>query len=53
MKFINYLEKVTGVDIYALSSFVIFFSFFVVMLLWALKADKKMINEISQLPLDD
>jgi len=53
MKFINYLEKITGVDVYALSSFAIFFTFFVIMLIWALMADKKMITEISQLPLDD
>ena len=53
MKFINYLEKITGVDVYALSSFAIFFTFFVIMLLWTWKADKKMINEISRLPLDD
>ena len=45
MKFINYLEKITGVDIFALTSFGIFFTFFIVMVLWAWKADKKMINE--------
>lgn len=53
MKFINYLESIIGVDIYALSSFMIFFSFFVVMTLWALKADKKMIDEINRIPLDN
>nr|WP_294988449.1 CcoQ/FixQ family Cbb3-type cytochrome c oxidase assembly chaperone [uncultured Sediminibacterium sp.] len=53
MKFINYLEKIIGVDIYALSSFSIFFTFFLLMTLWAWKADKKMIEEISQLPLDN
>jgi hypothetical protein len=53
MKFINYLEKISGVDIYALSSFSIFFTFFIVMALWAWKADKKMINEISNLPLEN
>ncbi len=53
MKFINYLEKITGVDIYALSSFSIFFVFFIVMTLWALKADKKMIDEINHLPLNN
>ena len=51
MKFINYLEKITGVDVYALSSFTIFFTFFIVMALWAWKADKKMIEEISRIPL--
>lgn len=53
MKFINYLEKITGVDIYAISSFSIFFTFFIVMALWAWKADKKMIDEINRLPLDN
>jgi cbb3-type cytochrome oxidase subunit 3 len=53
MKFINYLEKITGVDVYALTSFLIFFTFFVVMTLWALRADKKMIDVLSNIPLDD
>lgn len=53
MKFINYLEKITSVDIYALSSFSIFFFVFIVMGVWAWKADKKMIEEISRLPLDN
>ncbi len=51
MKFINYLEKISGVDIYALASFSIFFTFFIVMSLWAWKADKKMIDEINYIPL--
>ena len=29
MDFVNYLEKISGVDIYALISFMIFFLFFV------------------------
>jgi hypothetical protein len=53
MKFINYLEKITGVDVYAMTSFMIFFSFFVIMTLWALKADKKMIDKINRIPLDN
>ena len=53
MKFINYLEKISGVDIYALSSFSIFFVFFILMTRWALKADKNMINEINNLPLNN
>lgn len=53
MKFINYLEKITGVDIYALSSFSIFFVFFMLMLLWVWKADKNMIDEISRIPLEN
>ena len=53
MKFINYLEKITGVNIYAVSSFSIFFVFFLLMVLWAWKADKKMIEEISRIPLEN
>lgn len=53
MKFINYLEKITGVDIYALSSFMIFFCFFAVMAVWALKADKKLIDHLTRIPLEN
>ena len=52
MKFIHYLEKISGVSIYGLSSLIIFGLFFLVMTLWALKADKKMIEELRNLPLD-
>lgn len=53
MKFINYIEKVSGIDIYGLSSLTIFFLFFLVMLTWVFKADKKKIKEISRIPLDN
>ncbi|MDR3716390.1 MAG: CcoQ/FixQ family Cbb3-type cytochrome c oxidase assembly chaperone [Puia sp.] len=52
MKFINYLEKISGVSIYGLSSFAIFGLFFLAMLVWAVKADKNMIDEIRRLPLE-
>ena len=52
MKFINYLEKISGVSIYGLSSLVLFTVIFTIMLIWALKADKKMIQEISNIPLN-
>jgi len=53
MKFINYLEKITGVDVYAMTSFLIFFTFFVVMAIWAWRADKKLIDTLSNIPLDE
>jgi len=53
MKFINYLEKISGIDIYGLASLTIFFLFFIVMLAWVFKTDKKKINEISRIPLDN
>jgi hypothetical protein len=53
MKFINYLEKITGVDVYAMTSFFIFFTFFVIMTVWALRADKGLIKKLSNIPLDE
>lgn len=52
MKFIHYLEKISGVSIYGLSSLLIFALFFLVMSIWALRADKNMMEELRQLPLD-
>jgi hypothetical protein len=52
MKFVNYVEKITGASIYGLSSLILFSTIFLIMLLWAIKADKKMIEEISNLPLN-
>jgi hypothetical protein len=52
MKFINYLEKISGVSIYGMSSLLLFGTVFIVMLVWALKADKEMIEEIRNIPLD-
>ncbi|MCY7420430.1 MAG: CcoQ/FixQ family Cbb3-type cytochrome c oxidase assembly chaperone [Chitinophagaceae bacterium] len=53
MKFINYLEKITGVDVYGMTSFFIFFTFFIVMTIWAIRADKRLITKLSELPLHD
>lgn len=52
MKFIHYLEKISGVSIYGLSSLLLFGLFFLVMLIWTFKADKKLIDEVSKIPLD-
>ena len=53
MKFIDYIEKTAGVDIFGLISLTMFVVFFTVMLTWVLRADKKKINEISRIPLDN
>jgi hypothetical protein len=53
MKFINYLEKIGGVDIYGLSSLLIFVLFFSVMLIWVFRTKKQKFNEISRIPLDN
>lgn len=52
MKFINYIEKIGGVDILGIFSLAVFFLFFLGMLVWVIKSKKNDFQEISQLPLD-
>lgn len=52
MKFINYLENITGIGIYPLISLFIFVIFFAVVSWFALKADKQYINKIKNIPLE-
>ena len=52
MKFINYLESITGVGIYPLTSFIIFFVFFLVVTLYVFRSDKKHLDEVAEIPLD-
>jgi hypothetical protein len=51
MKFINYIEKVSGIDVYGLTSLGIFMTIFIVVLIGVWKADKNKIKEISEIPL--
>jgi len=51
MKFIHYLEKVSGVDIFGLASLGIFFVFFVAVLVWVFCSDKTKLKGISEIPL--
>ena len=53
MKFIHYIEKVGGIDIYGMISLAMFGLFFLVMLTWVLKTKKKKFDEISRIPLDN
>lgn len=52
MKFIHYLERISGVSIYGLVSLVLFGSIFLIMLIWTFRADNDMIEEIRQIPLE-
>ncbi|HPH84471.1 MAG TPA: CcoQ/FixQ family Cbb3-type cytochrome c oxidase assembly chaperone [Ferruginibacter sp.] len=52
-KFIKqYVETMTGVAIYPIISLLIFFIFFVVLLVYVKKMDKKRVNILSNIPLD-
>lgn len=53
MKFINYLESITGVGIYPLISLVIFVVFFALVTFYVVKADKKYITKVKNIPLSN
>jgi cbb3-type cytochrome oxidase subunit 3 len=53
MKFIHYLESITGVGIYPLASLLIFFVFFTALSAWAMRADKKYIRALKQIPFPE
>ncbi|GEP92841.1 hypothetical protein SAMN05660909_04654 [Chitinophaga terrae (ex Kim and Jung 2007)] len=52
MKFINYLESISGISIYPMASLILFSVFFVGAAFWAFKADKEMVDQISKIPLE-
>ena len=53
-KFIKqYAESMDNISIYPVISLLIFFVFFVVLIGYVIKLDKKSIQEISRLPLND
>ena len=45
------LEKVEGADIWMVLSFMIFFIFFIVVVLYLIKADKKHIKKMREMPI--
>lgn len=53
MKFINYLEKITGVEIYPMISLVVFTVFFALVVLYAIRTPDETIEEMQNLPLDN
>lgn len=53
MKFINYLESITGIGIYPLISLFVFFGFFVLVTLYVIKGNKKYFEKLSNLPIND
>lgn len=49
----NILQDIDHVAIWPIISFIIFFTFFIVLLWWVFTADKDFINEMSRKPLQD
>ena len=52
MKFINYLESMSGIGIYPMISLLLFFGFFIALFVWVLFLDKKFVSKMRNLPLD-
>ncbi len=48
----NVVEHIGGVGIYGVVSICIFFTFFVGMLIWAVRLKKNYLNSMGELPLD-
>jgi len=53
MKFVKYLESIMGIEIFPMISLMLFFTFFVFLFWYVIKADKKRIEEIKNLPLNE
>ena len=54
LKFIkHHVETIAGIEIFPLISFLIFFTFFVVLLIWVFRSSKEYIAEVEQLPLEE
>ncbi len=47
------MGSIIGIEVYPMISLAIFFLFFVAVVYWAVKVDKKRIAEVSNLPLED
>jgi cytochrome c oxidase cbb3-type subunit 4 len=49
----NILQNIDHIAVWPVISFVIFFVFFLCLLLWVITADKKVIDKMKSLPLDE
>lgn len=53
MKFITYLENISGVGIYPMISLILFFIFFIVVTYFVFKTDQSLIEEYENIPFND
>ncbi|MBI9072829.1 MAG: cbb3-type cytochrome c oxidase subunit 3 [Melioribacteraceae bacterium] len=50
--FSKYLSSIENVDIYPIITLLLFFSFFVLVIIWFFKADKDYLIKMGNMPLD-
>lgn len=53
MKFINYLEKISGVSIYPIISLIVFTIFFILVIIYAIRTSNETVTKMKNLPLDN
>jgi cytochrome c oxidase cbb3-type subunit 3 len=53
MKFINYLESISGIGIFPMISLLIFFTFFILLAIKVSIMDKSYLQQMNNLPLED
>jgi len=51
--FKHYFEQIHGIEIWPIISLSIFFIFFLCLILWVFKVDKKYVEEMSNMPVKD
>ena len=49
----NVLQSIENIEVWPVISFVIFFIFFLCLLLWVFTTDKKFIDKMSGLPMEE
>ena len=48
-----YFEQVNNVEVWPIISLIIFITFFIGLLVWVVKVDKKYIQDMSNLPVEE
>ena len=53
MKFINYLQSISGIGIYPMISLLLFFVFFAAVTYYVIRVDKTYITRAENIPLEN
>lgn len=51
--FRDVLQAIEGIEIYPIISMIIFLLFFILIVIWAIKLDKKVVKNMKHLPLEN
>ncbi len=51
--FKHYFERIENVETAPIISLIIFFAFFVIMTIWIFRLDRKFVNKMKNLPLEE